>query len=85
MGVCEWDDECDKVKISDQWNDDIFVYSLHAISEIYDVNIIVFEFITMSCGGYKMLHRRPITIPKEKNKTNTICLRKLDNHYDLMQ
>lgn len=82
---CEWDDECDKIKISDQWNDDIFDYCLYAISEIYDVNIIVFEFITMSCGGYKMLHRKPITIPKEKNKTNTICLRKLDNHYDLMQ
>ena len=82
---CEWDDECDKIKISDQWNDDIFDYCLYAISEIYDVNIIIFEFITMSCGGYKMLHRKPITIPKEKDKTNTICLRKLDNHYDLMQ
>ena len=81
---CDWDDECDKIKISNQWNDDIFDSCLYAISEIYDVNIIIFEFITMSCGGYKMLHSEPITIPNEKNKTNTIYLRKLDNHYDLM-
>jgi hypothetical protein len=81
----EWDDKCDKIKIANNWDEDIFDYCMVAISEKYDINIIIFKIETLKCGGYKMLYDKPTTIPEEKNKTNTIHLRKLDDHYDLLK
>ena len=80
----DWDDECDKIKKANNWDDNIFDCCIKAISEKYDINITIFEFETLKCGGYKMLCDNPTTIPEEKNKTNTIYLRKLDDYYDLL-
>ena len=80
----DWDDECDEIKKANNWDDNIFDSCMMAISEKYDINIIIFEFESLKCGGYKMLYNKPTTIPEEKNKTNTIYLRKLDDHYDLL-
>lgn len=80
----DWDDDCDKIKIANNWNDDIFDYCMMAISEKYDINIVIFVFITLKCGGYEKLYKNPKIIPEQKNKSNIIYLRKLDNHYDLL-
>lgn len=80
----DWDDECDKIKKANNWNDTIFDYCLSAISELYDINITIFVYETLKCGGYKMIYDKPIIIPEQQNKSKKIYLRKLDDHYDLL-
>ena len=82
----DWCKKCDLVKKYYEWNEDIYDYVPLAISNILNVNIIIFNFDRLTNGGYEVINDIPTYIPHDKSKSNTIYLRKLNgNHYDLMK
>jgi len=81
-----WEDICEPIRKIGNWEGDIFDYVLKAISNKYDINIHIYNFKTLTNGGYEVINDIPIIHPSNKCKTHNIHLRRLDdNHYDLME
>ena len=76
-----WDDKCDDIKKDNMWDSDIFDYCIKALSELFNVNVHIFNIEEQQNGGYEFINY----IPHSVNSSNDIYLRRTnDNHYDLM-
>lgn len=79
----EWDDDCDKIKVKNAWTDSIFDYCIYAISNLYKINIHIFETQQLSNGGYEFKRFHSLSDTNEHPK-DIYLMRSNDNHYDLM-
>ena len=79
----EWDDDCDKIKVKNAWTDSIFDYCIYAISNLYKINIHIFETQQLSNGGYEFKRFYSLSDTNEHPK-DIYLMRSNDNHYDLM-
>lgn len=79
----DWDDECDYIKTNYAWNNKIFDYCINAISNLYKINIHIFETEQLTNGAYEFKHFHSTPENMEHTK-NIYLMRSNDNHYDLM-
>jgi hypothetical protein len=83
MSRRKWDLYTDPIKNNGEWNKDIFNIVPDVISKMLKLNIYIFNFKSMNNDGLNMTMDKPTIIGGNYDKN--IYLRKLDNHYDLME
>lgn len=80
----DWDDECDKIKVDKNLNNTMHNHCIQAISDLFNVNVFMFVFEELQCGGFEFTDCNPLLVPRDSSKGNFIYLKKTNNTYNLM-
>jgi len=81
----DWEDKCEEIRQDGIYNIDIFDFVPIALSEILNTNLHIYDVSDVKNGGKEIKFDKPIIIPEDLSKTNTIHLyRSNGNHYNLL-